>query len=247
MSPTFDPTALATSLMQAKARIPADTLVAPLTIAEAFAVQAITMADAPAEPLGYKVARSPEGVAVTGRLLPLHVADDATFPWRAGIAIEAEIAVRLATALPPRAGGYSRDEVKKAVGSVHLGLEVLDSRLVEGSKSPYLLFLSDRLGNAGYLLGPEVPAALVDDVAGTPLEITLGDEIIFADAAKHPAGDVLAWLVDWANREDRPESSLAAGEIITTGSLCGAVPLAKAGLLTIKLGAEHLLTANFAG
>lgn len=247
MSPTFDPTTLAASLMQAKARIPADTLATPSTIAEAFAVQAITMADAPAKPLGYKVARSPEGVAVTGRLLPLHVADDATFPWRAGVAIEAEIAVRLATALPPRAGGYSRDEVKKAVGSVHLGLEVLDSRLVEGSKSPYLLFLSDRLGNAGYLFGPEVPAALVDDVAGTPLEITLGDEIIFADAAKHPAGDVVAWLVDWAKREDRPESSLAAGEIITTGSLCGAVPLAKAGLLTIKLGAEHLLTANFAG
>lgn len=247
MSPTFDPTTLAASLMQAKARIPADTLVAPSTIAEAFAVQAITTADAPAEPVGYKVARSPDGIAVTGRLLPLHVAGEATFPWRSGVAIEAEVAVRLATALPPRAGGYSRDEVKKAVGSVHLGLEVLDSRLVEGSKSPYLLFLSDRLGNAGYLLGPEVPAALVDDVAGTPLEITLGDEIIFADAARHPAGDVLAWLKDWADREDRPEGSLSAGEIITTGSLCGAVPLAKAGLLAIKLDADHKLTAAFAG
>lgn len=247
MSPTFDPTLLATSLMQAKARIPANTLVAPSTIAEAFAVQTITMADAPAEPVGYKVARSPDGIAVTGRLLPLHIVGDATFPWRAGVAIEAEIAVRLATALPPRAGGYTRDEVKKAVGSVHLGLEVLDSRLVEGSKSPYLLFLSDRLGNAGYLLGPEVPSALVDDVAGTPLEVTLGDAVIFADAAKHPAGDVLAWLVDWANREDRPEGSLAAGEIITTGSLCGAVPLATSGLLTITLGTDHQLTANFAG
>lgn len=247
MSPTFDPTLIATSLMQAKARIPADTLVAPSTIAEAFAVQTITMADAPAEPVGYKVARSPDGIAVTGRLLPLHIVGDATFPWRAGVAIEAEIAVRLTTALPPRAGGYTRDEVKKAVGSVHLGLEVLDSRLVEGNKSPYLLFLSDRLGNAGYLLGPEVPAALVDDVAGTPLEITLGDEIIFADAARHPAGDVLAWLTDWANREDRPEGLLSAGEIITTGSLCGAVPLAKAGLLAIKLGTDHKLTAAFAG
>lgn len=247
MSPTFDPTLLATSLMQTKARIPADTLVAPSTIAEAFAVQTITMADAPAEPVGYKVARSPEGIAVTGRLLPLHIVGDATFPWRAGVAIEAEIAVRLATALPPRAGGYTRDEVKKAVGSVHLGLEVLDSRLVEGSKSPYLLFLSDRLGNAGYLLGPEVPSALADDVAGTPLEVTLGDTVIFADAAKHPAGDVLAWLVDWANREDRPEGSLAAGEIITTGSLCGAAPLATSGLLTITLGTDHQLTANFAG
>lgn len=247
MSPTFDPTLLAASLMQAKARIPANTLVAPSTIAEAFAVQTITMADAPAEPVGYKVARSPDGIAVTGRLLPLHIVGDATFPWRAGVAIEAEIAVRLATALPPRAGGYTRDEVKKAVGSVHLGLEVLDSRLVEGSKSPYLLFLSDRLGNAGYLLGPEVPSALADDVAGTPLEVTLGDAVIFADAAKHPAGDVLAWLVDWANREDRPEGSLAAGEIITTGSLCGAVPLATSGLLTITLGTDHQLTANFAG
>lgn len=247
MSPTFDPTTLAATLKNATARIPADSLAAPATIAEAFAVQAITTADAPAEPVGYKVARSPDGIAVTGRLLPLHIAGSATFPWRTGVAIEAEIAVRLAVALPPRAGGYSRDEIIKAIGGVHLGLEVLDSRLVEGSKSPYLLFLSDRLGNAGYLLGPEVPAALIDGVAGAPLEITLGDEIIFAEAAKHPAGDVLAWLTDWANREDRPEDSLAAGEIITTGSLCGAVSLAKAGLLAIRLGTEHQLTANFAG
>lgn len=247
MSPiSFDPTALAAALKQAKARMPADSLPAPSTIAEAFAVQAITTADAPAERGGYKVARSPDGIAVTGRLLPLHIADAATFPWRAGVAIEAEIAIRLSTALPPRTEGYSRDEIVKAVDSVHLGLEVLDSRLVEGSKSPYLLFLADRLGNAGYLLGPTLPLSALDAVAGTPLEITLGDEVIFADAARHPAGDVLAWLADWANRTDRPENSLAAGEIITTGSLCGAVPLARAAALTIVLDATHRLTADFA-
>ncbi len=37
---------------------------------------------------------------------------------------------------------------------------------------------------------------------------------------------MLTWLVDYANDKLRPENSLKAGALITTGTLCGAIELA---------------------
>lgn len=229
---------LAKALATTGDRLAAATLPVPTTAAEAMAVQKVSSEPASAGPVGYKVARSPDGIAVTGRLLPLAIVANTspTFPWRKGARIEVEIAVRLATALPPKQGGYSRDEVKAAIDSVHLGIEILDSRIVEGSKGPFLLFLADRLGNAGYALGPVLPKDMLETVGGTPLEVWLDGTSIHAANARHPADDVMAWLMDWANDSARPQDTLTAGEIITTGSLCGALDISGPGLLRTRLG-----------
>ena len=203
-----------------------------------MAVQAATAA-ASIDPVGYKVAKSPDGKAAIGRLLPLAIDAGTELPvplaWRKGARMEVEIAVRLATALPPRARGYTRDEVIASVGSVHLGIEILDSRLQEGGKAPFLLFLADRLGNAGYVLGPEVPKTMLDTVAGLQLEVWLDETLIHTGSARHPADDVLGWLLEFAADATRPPETLAAGEIITTGSLCGALDVGEHGLLRARL------------
>lgn len=234
---TFEIHDLAMALATTGDRLAAATLPVPTTVTEAMAVQKVSSEPASAGPVGYKVARSPDGVAVIGRLLPLAIVDDAgtAFPWRKGARIEVEIAVRFATALPPKQGGYSRDEVKAAIGSVHLGIEILDSRIAEGSKGPFLLFLADRLGNAGYALGPELPKDMLETVGGTPLEVWLEGTSIHAADARHPADDVMAWLMDWANDSARPQDTLVAGEIVTTGSLCGALDISGPGLLRTRL------------
>lgn len=228
---------LAKALSAAGDRLSAADLPVPATVTEAMAVQKASCQPAPAGPVGFKVARSPEGVAVVGRLLPLAIETDPVpaLPWRKGARIEVEIAVRFAAALPPRQGGYSRDEVKAAIGSVHLGIEILDSRIAEGSKGPFLLFLADRLGNAGYALGPELPKDMLETVGGNPLEVWLDGTSIHAADARHPADDVMAWLMDWANDTSRPQDTLAAGEIVTTGSLCGALDISGPGLLRAQL------------
>ncbi|UJW76012.1 fumarylacetoacetate hydrolase family protein [Rhizobium sp. SL42] len=242
---SFDPHSLAAQFSAPRARIPAAELGVPSGVSDAMAVQEIFSATLPAAPVGYKVARSPDGLAVVGRLWPLALADDAVvaeFPWRDGLKIEVEIAVTLASALPPRADGYSQEEILAAIGSVHLGIEVLDSRIEEGGKAPYLLFLADRLGNAGYALGPTVPKDMLALNGEKQLVVRLGDQTIYAADARHPAGDVMAWLAGWASKSDRPAASLAAGEIITTGSLCGAPVAQQPGLLTVELEGGHTMS-----
>lgn len=237
-SASFDPQHLAAQFNEATARIPAAELGVPSSVSEAMAVQEITSSALPSEPLGYKVARSPDGIPVVGRLWPLALAEDgviAEFPWREGLKIEVEIAVTLASALPPRAEGYSQDEILAAIGRVHLGVEILDSRIAEGGKAPYLLFLADRLGNGGYALGPTVPKSLLQLNGEKQLVVRLGETTIYAAEARHPTGNVLDWLSGWASKSDRPAGSLAAGEIITTGSLCGAPVADQPGLMTVEL------------
>jgi 2-keto-4-pentenoate hydratase len=245
--PSFDPQNLATRFAAAGDRVAAAALPIPTSLAEAMAVQEITASAYPSLPLGHKVARSPDGIAVTGRLWPLAVDGAETvaeFGWREGVKIEVEIAVTLASALPPRAEGYSDAEIRAAIGSVHLGVEILDSRIAEGGQGPYLLFLADRLGNGGYALGPVVPETLLDLNGEKQLVVRLDGETLYSAEARHPAGDVMAWFADWASKSDRPAGSLAAGEIITTGSLCGA-PLANGpGLLSIELDGGYAMSVR---
>ncbi|OAP36535.1 hydratase [Sinorhizobium glycinis] len=248
-SRSFDPAELAQRLAAAKDRIAAAHLPVPATIAQATAVQAEFVAPENAPAAGYKVARSPEAVGVAGRLSPIAIlgpdAQPVAFRWRKGLRVEAEIGFRLALSLPPREAGYSRDEVIAAIGAVHLGIEVLDSRIEEGGKAPFLLFLADRLGNAGYALGPELPRDLLDGAEGRPLEVTLDGAPLFAGEAHHPAGDVLAWLVGWANETQRAEDTLSAGEIVTTGSLCGALEVGAPGTVDVKFDGRWRLLVRF--
>ncbi|AWI59932.1 hypothetical protein AB395_00004755 (plasmid) [Sinorhizobium fredii CCBAU 45436] len=245
----FDAGDIARRFATATDRIAAAELPLPETIAEATAVQAAFVAPQDATAAGYKVARSPEGVGVAGHLSPIAIAaSDAppvVFRWREGLRVEAEIGVRLASSLPPRQNGYSRDEVIAAIAAVHLGVEVLDSRIAEGGKAPFLLFLADRLGNAGYALGPELPRDLLHGAEGRPLEVSLGGASLFSGEAHHPAADVLAWLIGWANEIERAEDTLAAGEIVTTGSLCGALDVASPGRLDVKLDGRWNLPVRF--
>ncbi len=238
-SRSFEPAHLAQRFATAKDRIAAAQLPVPDTIAEAIAVQAEFVAPDDVPAAGYKVARSPEGVGVAGRLSPIAIAgpdaQPVTFRWRKGLRVEPEIGFRLASSLPPREAGYSRDAVIAAIGAVHLGVEVLDSRIEEGGKAPFLLFLADRLGNAGYALGPELPRDLLDGVEGRSLEVSLDGASLFAGEAHHPAGDVLAWLVGWANERQRAQDTLRAGEIVTTGSLCGALEVGTPGRIEVRL------------
>lgn len=240
MPEPFDPTALAGLFAAACERRPAADFPLPGTAVEAMAVQAATMGAEDGLHAGYKVALSPEGSPVSGRLRPLVEAEAssvAQLPWRAGVRVEVEVAVRLGSALPPRPQAYSRDEVSAAIAGFHLGVEILDSRIEEGGKAPFLLFLADRLGNAGYVLGPALPrdiAAIVGDMA---LNVRLDGASLHSGPARHPAGDVLAWLIAWANDTERSPDTLRASQIVTTGSLCGALEVERRGLVLVTLGA----------
>lgn len=188
----------------------------------------------------WKVAGSPAGNFVVAPLHPF--ADGLSKPnllWRPGMKLEVEIALKLGRDLPVVSDGtYDRSGISEAVSEVYLGAELVWSAVEDGARASFPLFLADRLGNMGYVLGPLLAASFMDLCAGTPLLVSVGGRTLYVAGARHPTGDVLTWLLGYANDRSRPQTSLTAGSIITTGSLCGALEIAEPGKIGIKLGPD---------
>jgi 2-keto-4-pentenoate hydratase len=134
--------------------------------------------------------------------------------------------MELGTDLPFRPSkDYSRDEIEAAVSRVYLGVEIIDSRLVEGSGSPFELFLADSLANGGYVLGPPIRPEFLRGNDLRTLTVFAGTKPIYDGRACYPGGDPLAPLVAYANDPSDQLGGLKAGQIVTTGSLCGVITL----------------------
>ncbi|OHV19319.1 2-keto-4-pentenoate hydratase [Rhizobium sp. RMa-01] len=245
MTEAFDPRGLAArlhSLRQAGRQEETGSFALPADLHQAMEAQNFLTAADGISSNAWKVTVSPEGQAVTGPLHPYaEAAAGASIPWYPGLKFETEIAVRLGKDLPTRTGTpYSRAEVVEAISAAHLGSELLVSAVKEGGSISFLLFTSDRLGNSGYVLGPKLDKSAVDTAGGTPLKVTHAGRTIYDGPAQHPKGDVLTWLVDYANDGLRPETSLKAGALITTGTLSGAIELTEPGEIDILFGDSRL-------
>ena len=245
---TFDPRALAAKLAGLRhAGKQASTAEFPLPgdHRQAMDAQNFLSAEEAIRSNAWKVSMPADNQPVTAPLHPYFEAvSGAKLPWVAGTKFEAEIAVRLGKDLPIRTSGkYTRSEVADAIADAYLGVEMSWTAVAEGSKISPLLFLADRLANLGYVLGPVMPRSILDTCTGTPLKVMFNGQPIYDATAKHVKVDVLTWLVDYANDTFRPDSSLRAGAVITTGSLCGAIEVATAGELDVTLGDARMQLA----
>jgi 2-keto-4-pentenoate hydratase len=158
----------------------------------------------------------------------------ASWPLAERLMVEVEIAVRLKRDLPP--GSYSRAEILAAIESMSLGVELCLSRLPAGNTLPFWVNLSDNIANEGYVISEtRFPLAEID-FAALPCVITLDGETLYNAPAKHPTEDFLLPVIAYANAQSGIVGGLKAGQYITTGSLCGMVPVTRKGALRASLG-----------
>jgi 2-keto-4-pentenoate hydratase len=141
----------------------------PATRAEGYMIQA-SIERRSARPLfGWKIAATSEagqrhiGVdgPLAGRLLAEQVfAAGAEVPFGANAirVAEAEFAFRMARALPPRAEAYGVAEVMDAVATLHLAIEVPDSRFEDFAAVSAPLLIADNACAHQLVLGPAVTA-----------------------------------------------------------------------------------------
>ncbi|MBB3387558.1 2-keto-4-pentenoate hydratase [Rhizobium sp. BK275] len=249
MTESFDPRALAAklySLRQDGKQEPTSAFPLPNDFHQGMEAQNFLKAGEAVASNAWKVTASPEGQPVTAPLHPYAEAvSGATIPWYPGMKFEAEIAVRFGKDLPYRKGApYSRAEVLDAISTAYLGAELLVTAVKESGAVSFLLFLADRLGNSGYVLGPTIAKSFIDTAASTPVKVTHGSKVIYDGLAKHPKGDVLFWLLDYVNDPLRPEDSLKSGALVTTGTLSGAVELTEPGEIDIHFGDSARLTLS---
>jgi 2-keto-4-pentenoate hydratase len=207
----------------------------PATLQDAMQIQR-SVADGLGESLaGWKVAIHPEHGAVAAPLfkgLTRHA--PAEWPWSEGLSLEVEIAVRLKHDLPRKA--CARADIIDAFESMVLGVELVKPRLAAGAATPFLAFLADNLGNAGYIVGTDARPWSAPDLKSVTCAVSLNGEVLHHAPARHQQGDPLLPLLAYATVQNDRFGGLRAGQLITTGSLCGLIPIPQAGVISVELG-----------
>lgn len=219
----------------------------PLSPASAMQIQALVQGRLAKHVGGWKVAIGPQKLPIAAPLLDLY-SDTSEISLFRNCTIEVELAVRLRKDLPRRAtGSYQRSDILDSIENVLMGIEVIGGRFDSAANVPFLSFLADHLGNRGYVVGGQVPLSALDEINGLDCHVTLGGQTLYQAPASHPAGDPLLPLLAYANAQSDQLGGLKAGQVVTTGSLCGVLPVAAAGLLEAGVAKVGKVCVRFSG
>ena len=142
----------------------------------------------------------------------------ALFPMRG---VEAEVSVRMARDLPPRATPYTRDEVADAIAAFYPAIEVLQSRFVDPGAITAMTGLADTQAHGAFIYGAPVPGWRAIDLAAVSV-VQKVDGAVNASRTGHPGGDLLGEVVWLANEGSTWAGGLKAGQFVTCGSWTGA-------------------------
>jgi 2-keto-4-pentenoate hydratase len=134
--------------------------------------------------------------------------------------LEGEFAFRLRKPLPPSKRAYTLAEVSDAIGSLHLAIEIVDSRFTDWLKVGVHSLIADQGSNGALILGPAVPRWRQLKLERIAVQMVVDDKIVGrgtgADCMGHPL-KALTWLANLL----RQRGGLAAGLVVSTGTCCG--------------------------
>jgi len=203
-----------------------DAALAPVDLAAAYAAQMRVAETLGAEIGGWKVGIRPDGTPMTAPIYADAVkASGATWPLAAAgpLIVEVELALRLEDDLPVRGEPYVREEIEEAVGEVLVGIELIHWRFAGDEPPPFLAFLADNLGNAGYVTGESTRDFRSLDLARRRCRVSIDAELAHDRIGGHPQDDPYAPLIACLGQGLLGLGGFRAGQIVTTGSLI--VPL----------------------
>lgn len=135
--------------------------------------------------------------------------------------VEAEIAFRMGSDLPPRTKPYTREEVIGAIESMHPAIEVLESALVDPAQATKLTSVADLAMHGGFVYGDAVPNWQSIDFAKESVTLAVDGAVRVERTGSNTAGDLMRLLPWLANEGASRTEGLRAGDWITTGSWTG--------------------------
>jgi 2-keto-4-pentenoate hydratase len=159
--------------------------------------------------------------------------------------VEPEVAFVLCRDLGPRAIAYSDDEVVGAIAETRLVLELLGGRYADPAAVSFPEKLADGLNNQGLFVGSVVAGGLERVLDAFPLTIEGPEGLLLSRDGRHPAGHPLAPLCWLANFLAARGEGLKAGQVVTTGSYCGALELPLATPLRVTFDGLGCLAVEF--
>jgi len=144
------------------------------------------------------------------------------------LAIECEVAVRLASDVPAAAAPYTRASITPHIEALMVAFELVDRRGApppEGA-DPAIAAIVTNISNGGAVLGPSVRDWQQLDLASARGTVTINGALrgegLGSDVMGHPV-EALVWL---ANALATRGESLSAGDVVITGSIVPPIPLA---------------------
>jgi 2-keto-4-pentenoate hydratase len=206
-------------------------VLAPQSLAEAYAIQHALLQELHSDVAGWKASLSSAEDGICAPLPACAVLDAPAYfqalqpplPDEDSWGVEAEVAFRLWQDLPPLPGGarYDRETVCAAVASAHAVIEVISSRYVDEAAAPHLDRVADSYMNLLLVVGPSCPGWRQLALTSLPLEVRIDGLPVHQGRGGHPLGDPIVPLVWLANHMSALERGLRAGELVTTGNCCG--------------------------
>lgn len=211
----------------------------PASLAEAYAVQRaawLTLAG-DVRPTAWKVgAADREAPLLAGSVLPDALARSPAM-FSAGrffrLGVEAEIAFVFRDPLPAREAPWPRKAIAAAIGSAHVAMEIVDTRLRDPDAAGTSWKLADNLVNGTLTLGDEIADWQQLDWSRLVARSWIDGAEVACTRGKVPLGDVLHLLPAWI----RHIGGVRAGDVVTTGTWNGVV----------WAGAPALLRVGFDG
>jgi 2-keto-4-pentenoate hydratase len=156
---------------------------------------------------------------------------------------EVEIAVRLARSLPPRGTPYGPDDIRAAIASAHLAIEVISSRFTDRRTVAALTGIADSQNNGGIVVGPGRADWAALDLATVAMRLER-DDVEIATAQGGPSTEdvmlALAWLATHAAERC---GGLREGQIVITGARISPNPIAGSRVRATASGLEPVSLA----
>lgn len=160
---------------------------------------------------------------------------------------EAEFAFRMSRDLPPRAASYGIDEVIDAVAALHLAIEVPDSRFDDFTVAGAAQLIADNACAHQFVLGPEAPSSWREmDLAAHRVVGQVGARLTREGIGANVLGDprvALVWLVNELSRHDM---TLAANQVVTTGTCLVPLEIGEGDEVTMDFGTLGRMRMQFA-
>jgi 2-keto-4-pentenoate hydratase len=178
----------------------------------------------------YKTAVAPDGLGAVAPIFASRFGQSGSFrlPSANLTGLELEVGLVLDRELDVETARRDEIDIIEAIDYYFVGIEICGTRYVDRTIAGFNGGLADGMSSLGYVMNP------THRDLGAEITEFNGVQIHWAPA-KHSFGTVLNSFIAYAKNQ-QPAYSLKAGTIITTGSLCGLVPITGTGHVMGKLG-----------
>ena len=137
------------------------------------------------------------------------------------LGVEAEIAYRFGRDLPPRPHPYGDADVRAAVDSAHVAVEVCATRFTDWTEAPARWKLADLQSTACLVISEGQHEWRALDPMQLEAVVAVNDVERMRRRGAHPNGDPASLLVDLVAHAIAHGDGIRAGDVVTTGSWIG--------------------------